>query len=68
MKQRKSISVDLKEYDHFADDHDFIEVCEWSNGEGVDVIVSSKLGGIFQLTYGEWNALKAAMTTLIYNS
>ena len=39
---------------------DFIEVTEWSNGEGFDINVSVKGTGnqIIQLTWGEYKALK----------
>ncbi len=33
---KKSVSDDLKKYDHLAKDSDFIEITEWHNGEGWD--------------------------------
>ena len=35
--ERKSIHDDLKVYDCLAKSSDFIEVTEWTNGEGWDI-------------------------------
>jgi len=48
----------LKKYDHLADEHDFIEVTDWKNGEGFDVEIVSKLNARFQLTWGQFAAMK----------
>lgn len=56
--KRKTVFTRLKPYCYFAGEDDFIEVCEWKNGEGFDVEVSGKLQERFQLTYGEFQALK----------
>jgi len=56
--KRKAIFDELNRYDLIAGKNDYIEVTEWHNGEGFDVEISSKLGARFQLTYGEYNALK----------
>jgi hypothetical protein len=55
--QRKAKMTELKKYDHFAKDGDFIEVCEWHNGEGFDVTIGTNKQ--FQLTSGEFEALVA---------
>jgi hypothetical protein len=34
---RKAVFAELKTFCIFAAEHDFIEVCEWKNGEGFDV-------------------------------
>ena len=39
---RKSINDKLKKYDYLAKDNDFIEIIEWSNGEGYDIIINDK--------------------------
>ena len=57
MYQRKSKFTELKKYDHLAKDDDFIEVCEWHNGEGFDVAIGANKQ--FQLTWGELYALIA---------
>jgi len=33
---RSAKFAELKPYDHTAKEHDFMEVCEWHNGEGFD--------------------------------
>lgn len=63
--KRKAICSDLKHYCHFADKNDFIEVCEWKNGEGFDVEVSGKLHQRFQMTYGEFEALKRVVKKMM---
>lgn len=53
---RKAKFTSLKPYDHLAKEHDFIEVCEWHNGEGFDVTINEKS---ISLTWGEFEALTA---------
>lgn len=51
-------STPLKGYCVFAEDHSFIEVTEWSNGEGKDVTIhSGNEERTFKLTHGEFQAL-----------
>lgn len=66
MKQtlRKSLSLPLNEYCLFckpkgADtDKYYIEVTEWSNGEGYDILLEGRAGTQrFSLTWGEYWAL-----------
>lgn len=40
---RKSVHDDLKKYDYMAKDNDFIEVTEWTCGEGIDVTIMMTL-------------------------
>ena len=56
MKQyeRKARMTELRQYDHLAKEHDFIEVCEWNNGEGFDFTINERH---FQLSWGEFEAL-----------
>jgi len=54
--QRSAKFTELKKYDHFAKDDDFMEVCEWWNGEGFDVTLGDNH---FSLTYGQFEALTA---------
>jgi hypothetical protein len=55
---RSSISVELKDFDQFAKELDFMEVCKWSNWEGYDITISSSAGNrFFSLTQGELQAL-----------
>jgi hypothetical protein len=55
---RKAVFSHLKKYDNLADEHDFIEITEWKNGEGFDVEITGRLSSRFQLTWGEFKALK----------
>ena len=57
--QRKAKMTDLEKYCHLAKEHDYIEVCEWSNGEGFDVSINERH---FHLTWGEYEALQACVT------
>lgn len=62
---RKSISDKLKKYDYFAKDNDFIEVIEWTNGEGYDIIINDK---IISLTRGQIDAINYLIRSLEYKS
>ena len=53
---RTAKSTELKHYDHLAKENDFMEVTEWYNGEGFDVVINDRK---FQLTWGEFEALQA---------
>ncbi len=64
---RKAIFAELTEFDYLAKPNDYIEVCEWHNGEGFDVEVSSNPGSRFQLTWGQWDALNKLMTKLLHD-
>lgn len=46
----------LKHWCPMAKPDDFIEVCEWANGEGFDVTMGDKM---FQLSWGEFQAIQA---------
>lgn len=69
MKRQKvsQSSAEIKEYCHFADDHDHLSVTEWSNGEGFDLVIDKKNSTIFQqFTFGEWECLKEGVNYLLY--
>lgn len=51
---RKSISDDLQKYDHLKNKSSFIEITEWTNGEGWDIAINEKM---INLTYGELEAI-----------
>jgi hypothetical protein len=56
---RRSDMVDLKDFCVFGRSDDFVEVTEWSNGEGYDVSMLTVTGEkTFSLTHGEFDALK----------
>lgn len=62
---RKSISDKLKKYDYLAKDNDFIEVIEWTNEEGYDIIINDK---IISLTRGQIDAINYLIRSLEYKS
>lgn len=51
---RKSVSDDLNKYDILAKSHSFVEVTEWTNGEGWDITFDDK---IISLTIGQLDAI-----------
>lgn len=53
---RKSLMVELKDFDYLAEKNDFIEVTEWKNGEGYDIALSDKQ--IISITIGQFDAIK----------
>ena len=54
VSKRRAIFSELKGYCHLSSDNDYMEVTEWSNGEGYDVCIDRKNGGEkFSLTHGE---------------
>lgn len=61
---KKSVSDDLKKYDHLAKDSDFIEITEWYNGEGIDIAINERL---FSLTHGQLEAINYLYKSLDYN-
>lgn len=63
--ERKAVSDKLKKYDHLANDSDFIEVTEWTNGEGWDISLNDRL---ISLTYGQLEAIKYLVKSLDYNN
>jgi hypothetical protein len=55
--KREAKFTELKPYCHFAKDDDFMEVTEWHNGEGFDVVIGTDQR--FSLTYGQYDCLIA---------
>ena len=54
----------LRDFDHFAQPDDFIEVSLWHNGEGFDVHLSSHGDQYIQLSWGQFKALKKLIKEL----
>jgi hypothetical protein len=65
INNRKSIYDDLQKYDCLKNKSSFIEITEWTNGEGWDITIDEK---IFSLTYGELEAIKYLTRALDYES
>jgi hypothetical protein len=62
---RKSINDDLQKYDHLKNKSSFIEITEWTNGEGWDIAINEKM---INLTYGELEAINYLTKALDYES
>lgn len=61
--KREAAFAELKPFCHHHGDNDYIEITDWYNGEGFDVIISSKnKEERFSLTHGEYQALVHLIT------
>jgi hypothetical protein len=56
---RSARFTELKPYCHHSREGDFMEVCEWHNGEGFDVTIGTSQHQQFSLTQGQWECLLA---------
>lgn len=55
MYDRIAVCCNLEEFDPgFAGENDFIEVCEWKNGEGYDISINDRQ---LSFTRGELKAI-----------
>ena len=61
----KCVSDDLRKYDVCAKEHDFVQVCEWSNGNGWDISFNDK---VISLTFGQLDAINYLIKVLEYDS
>ena len=61
---RESTVANLKDYCYHAKDKDaFMEVTEWVNGEGFDIVINDgRDNKHFTLTYGELDLLNILVT------
>jgi hypothetical protein len=62
---RKSVFIELKEFCYLSKKNSFIEMTEWKNGEGVDIVIASFQDRIIQLTWGEIEAIKKLENKLL---
>lgn len=62
--KRQAVFAEMKDYDPLAEEHHFIEVTKWHNGEGFDVEVQSEDMLGFQLTWVQFETLKAVIEKL----
>ena len=59
VSNRRAVFGELKDYCMHSGEHDYMEVTEWSNGEGYDICIDRKSGGEkFSLTHGEADLLQ----------
>lgn len=63
IKKRKTVFDDLNKYDYLSKENDFIEITEWSNGEGWDITLNERT---IQLTSGQLDAINYLVNVLIY--
>lgn len=61
--KRNTVIDDLNKFCHLAKEHDYIEITEWSNGEGWDISFNDKH---ISLTYGELDAINYLTKVLEY--
>ena len=52
--KRKAVMETLDKYCHLGKEQDYIEVCQWHNGEGFDVSIGDR---VFSLSWGELEAI-----------
>lgn len=62
VNNRRAVFAELKDYCMHSGDHDYMEVTEWSNGEGCDILIE-RMRGIerFSLSHGEWELLQVLL-------
>ena len=63
-KKRKSVFADLNVFDYTAKENNFIQVTEWTNGEGWDISINDDT--IFSLTCGQLEAINYLSKKLDY--
>lgn len=62
VNNRRAVFAELKDYCMHSRDHDYMEVTQWSNGEGFDINIDRHRGmERFSLSYGEWDLLQVLM-------
>jgi hypothetical protein len=60
--KRRAVFSELKGYCIHAGENDFIEVTQWSNGEGYDICIDKMIvQERFSLTFGEFELLTVLM-------
>lgn len=64
ISQRKCITDNLRKYDYLAKESSYIELTEWTNGEGYDINIDDEEH--FSLTYGQLDAINYLIKTLEY--
>ena len=60
--QRRAVFSELKPYCYISGEGDYMEVTQWTNGDGYDIEIDTKnRKERFSLTYGEWELLQVLM-------
>ena len=63
-KKRKSVFAELNVFDYTAKENNFIQITEWTNGEGWDISINDDT--IFSLTQGQLEAINYLSKKLDY--
>ena len=64
LNNRKAIFAELPLYDACAKEHSFMEVTEWSNGEGYDITIDNYSDRSISIGYMEFKLLKKLIKEL----
>jgi len=65
---RNAVFAELKQFCTMAKEHDYIEITEWYNGEGFDVNINSTTQESFEMTWGQYTALKKLIKEIKANN
>lgn len=69
LNDRRSVSDELLKYDYLSKTGDFVEITEWTNGEGWDITFggcSNNLLNTISLTEGQLDAINFLTKVLKY--
>lgn len=68
IENRRTIFSDIGTHCALSKPDDFVEITEWTNGDGVDINISDATGNrTIPMTWGEFKLIKKMMKT-IYKS
>lgn len=67
IQKRKTVIDDLKKYTFTSDENAYIEITEWTNGEGWDINISDQETKSFSLHCSELEAIIYLTKHLDYN-
>jgi PP-loop superfamily ATP-utilizing enzyme len=62
--KRDAIFADLGDFCYLSTKDAYIEITEWTNGEGYDIIINSHQSDTFSITRGELRAIKKLVKQL----
>ena len=61
---KKAVYCTLKDYDYLAEEHSYVEITQWNNGEGIDINVYNQSERVISLSYGEFKLIKKLIKKL----
>jgi hypothetical protein len=64
-EKRNCVWAELKQFDVLTKEGAFIEITQWTNGDGADINVSAHSNRFISLTWGEINAIKKLTKLLL---